>query len=286
MWTSAASVALTPTEKKFSCGRARERLRVGMRLLAVVSVACAARTASAERAIAVDVQGAPFAAAELVDALRMRLAHDGKPIRVRVTADPRGVRVEAHGGSRAVALDGLSGAAAARLVALVADDLLLDDLAPAPVPVRHAERTIEATAQLADWPGAMTTGVVELVTPVAGPMSIGVGVGGGALATGNLALDAGVVRLDACLRRGWLDVRAGALAEPIFVTTGKGDTTVELGGGASVRARLPIADRVRGVVAVGVDAFATQTHYSASGLSPTATPWLAAWLGLGVEVAL
>jgi hypothetical protein len=258
-----------------------------MRLLAVLSVACAARTASAERAIAVDVTGAPFEAAELVDALRVHLAHDGSAVRVRVTASEHGVRVEARGSSRDVELGGLHGAAAARLVALVADDLLLDDLAPVPVVAKPAERTLEATAQLADWPGALGTAVVELVTPVAAlrPIEIGVGIGGGTLATGKLALDAGVVRLDACLRRGWIDVRAGALAVPVFVTTGKGDATVALGGGASVRARIPIVDRVRAVAAVGVDAFATTTQYNATGQSTT-TPWLAAWLGLGVEVAL
>jgi hypothetical protein len=258
-----------------------------MRLLAVLSVACAARTASAERAIAVDVTGAPFEAAELVDALRVHLARDGGAVRIRVTASEHGVRIEARGSSRDVELNGLHGPAAARLVALVADDLLLDDLAPMPVAAKPVERTIEATAQLADWPGALGTGVVELVTPVAAlrPVELGVGVGGGALATGKLALDTGVVRLDACLRRGWFDVRAGALAVPMFVTTGKGDTTVAVGGGASVRARIPVATRVRGVVAVGVDAFANSTQYNAMGQSTT-TPWLAAWLGLGVEVAL
>jgi hypothetical protein len=53
-----------------------------------------------------------------------------------------------------------------------------------------------------------------------------------------------------------------------------------------VRARIPVADGMHAIVAVGIDAFATRTEYVEAGMAVVATPWWAGWLGLGVEVAL
>src|SRR5205823_5614031 len=81
-----------------------------------------------DRAVVADVAAAaPFDASQLAAALRLRLPAGGEPIRVRVVTTPDGVRIEARGNAREVALRGSTGTAAARLVALAATDLLLDD---------------------------------------------------------------------------------------------------------------------------------------------------------------
>ena len=110
-----------------------------LKLLIGLVIVCAARRAEAERSIVVEVTfAAPFDAAELTTAMRVRLAPEGPPVRVRVTLTPTGVQVEAPGGKRDLALTGLDHTDAARLVALAANDLLLDDLALAPAPPRTA----------------------------------------------------------------------------------------------------------------------------------------------------
>jgi outer membrane biosynthesis protein TonB len=94
-------------------------VRIGAAVVLSVSSA-----AFADRAIDVEVDGAPFAAGELAAAIRVRIPLAGPPLHVRVTAIAGGVHVEAPGGDRDVALRGRRGAEAARLVALAASDLL------------------------------------------------------------------------------------------------------------------------------------------------------------------
>ncbi|MEO8551300.1 MAG: hypothetical protein ABI678_15060, partial [Kofleriaceae bacterium] len=108
-------------------------------LLASLVVVLAVRKAAAERAIVVDEPAsAPFAANELAAAIRVRIASDGAPVRVRVTPTTTGVWIETRGERREVELAGLHGEDAARMVALAADDLLVDDVAPPPLPHGHA----------------------------------------------------------------------------------------------------------------------------------------------------
>jgi len=103
----------------------------------LVGLACAciapAVARADERVVTAEVAGAaPFDAAQLTAAIRIRTSTGRVAIRVRVFAIPGGVRIETRGNARDVALGGLIGPAAARLVALAAADLLLDDLATAP----------------------------------------------------------------------------------------------------------------------------------------------------------
>jgi hypothetical protein len=92
----------------------------------------ASSAAIADRAIDVDVDGAPFAAGELAAAIRVRVPLDGPALHVHVTAIAGGVHVEAPGGDRDVALAGRRGVDAARLVALAASDLLSPEPEPEP----------------------------------------------------------------------------------------------------------------------------------------------------------
>src|SRR4051812_48462647 len=133
MSTSAPSVAGGAPERSFSFRRgiARQRGCVSMKWLVgltITSVAPAAIRAD-ERPVIADVPAtAPFDAPQLAAALRLRLPASGAPIRVRVVTTPDGVRIEAGGSVREVALRGNTGPDAARLVALAATDLLLEEL--------------------------------------------------------------------------------------------------------------------------------------------------------------
>ncbi len=256
-----------------------------MRLFAVLTIALAAAPAAADRPIEVDADGVPFAAHDLADAIRVRVPRDGRALHVRVTAADGGVRVEARGGSRDVALEGLEGAAAARLVALAANDLWMDDLAIAPeVPVVR-RRTLSLVGCAAAWGNPLGGITADLVLPV-GSGLVAIEAGGGEVLGGSVQLASGVVRIDGGWRSSWLELRGGATVMPIDVSTGAGDATVLVGVGASARARVPVGDGVHAVIAAGVDAFATRTHYQLAGMSAFVTPAIAPWLGAGVEVAL
>jgi len=99
-------------------------------------------------------------------------------------------------------------------------------------------------------------------------------------------LAAAIVRADAGLRFGVLEVRLGLTAAPVIVTDGVGDQTVLLGANASLRARIELAPGLRGIVALGSDVFATRTEYRIAGMPAMATPQLAPWVAAGLEVGL
>jgi hypothetical protein len=247
---------------------------------------CTVRGAAAERSIAVDAPGAPFEAGELVAAIRVRVPVDGPPLRVRVTATASGVRVEAGGGARDVELASLHGPAAARLVALVASDLMLDTPAPIPIaaPATAHEPTLGVLATAAGWDGVLGGLALDLVLP-RGPWLVAFDAGGGTLLGGAIQLTAAMVGVDVGRREGPFEARVGVIAAPVLVTTDGGDRTVLAGARASVRARVPLGG-VRVVLAAGADAYATQTEYRIAGQSTSTTPRIAPWLAVGVEVPL
>ena len=223
----------------------------------------------------------------------MRVAPNGAAIRVRVTATEDGVIVSGARGSRAIGLTGRTGADAARLVALAAVDLELDDGTAAFVdapprvvapPATTKPITIGVVGSVAAWSSMVAGGAIDVAIP-RGRWLIAFDLGGGQLLNDDqLELSAAVVRGGGGVRYGWLDVRAGLTLVPINVTTGTGDQTVLVGAGASVRLRVPITELVRFVVAGGADAFATRTEYRTNA-TMTETPWLAPWFGAGIEMA-
>src|SRR5688572_20509547 len=162
-----ASVAGAGSETNFSFRRGDRRPshRVSTALVIGLGIVCTAAAAQAERAIAVDVApAAPFDAEELRRAIRVRLAPDGEPVHVRVTVIASGLEVAARtGGEGAIAgrpvdVAGLHGAAAARLVALAASDLLLDDLATLPEAERARRLTLGAIGGAAVWGSPLAGG--------------------------------------------------------------------------------------------------------------------------------
>jgi len=295
--TSVDLVARTHGHRKFSCRSAVRRLTRGVSpwLFVGVAMLVTSRRAEAERAIVVDAAGAPFAAGELATAIRVRVPAEGPRIHIRVTATERGVQIEAAGGVREIDLLGLRGAAAARLVALAADDLLPDDLpavaASAPAPARAGgggarrdRATLGVLGALASWSGTLADVAFEATVP-RDRWLIAVEVGGGKLMNNALNLTAAIGRADVGLRDGMLEARIGLTAAPVIVRNGAGDQTVLLGANLSVRARLPLAATVRAIVALGCDGFATRTTYVLD-LAPVTTPQFAPWLAAGLEVGL
>ena len=262
-------------------------------LAAGLSILCASSApARAERAIVVELaEPAPFDAAELTAAMRMRLPADGSPVRVRVTRTADGVRIDAAPGSRDISLNGLAGPAAARMVALVASDLLLADLAVAPELVVRAESRRRAPLSLgfaataAAWDGLLGGGSIDLGMPRGGYV-VAVEVGGAGLAGGPVDLLSGVVRADVGLPIGAFELRAGLTLAPIFVRTGVTDFTVLAGGNASARVRIPVTRASHAVLAIGADVFATRTQYVLGAMQLMSTPRIAPWFTAGMELAL
>jgi hypothetical protein len=271
---------------------------VSLRIVTGAIVLSLVRGVAAERAIVVDAVGVPFASSELVEAIRVRVPLAGPPLHVRVTSTAAGVRVAAAGGARDVALGDRSGADAARLVALAASDLLAIDssiaaapadvtarVAPAAAPISADTTTsLAVLASAAAWNGVLGGLTAELAFPL-GAWVIAADLGGGSSFGGQIELVDAEARLGIGRRIGPFELRLDAVAEPLFVTTGAGDFTALLGGGASVRLRIPV-ETMRVVIAGGADAFATQTEYRTAGADALTTPRIAPWLRLGLEVPL
>jgi hypothetical protein len=254
-------------------------------LLPIALLCVTAVPAFAERSIVVEVvDAAPFDAHELTSAMRVRLPSEGAPIRVRVSAASDGVRVEAQGNVRAVQLGDLRGAAAARLVALAANDLLLEDLAIEPLPPPRSPATsIGVLGAATAWQRPLGGLAFDLAVP-RGRYVLALDAGGSQVLAGPLSLSAAVIRASAGVRAGMFELRAGATFAPLFVDEGIGDRTILAGAGASLRFRFPIASGVGAVLAGGADVFATRTTYVIEGMSVLTTPRAAPWLAAGVEV--
>ena len=273
---------------------------MSLKLAAGLSIVCGgSMPAAADRAIVIELtEPAPFAATELADAMRMRLPADGSPVRVRVSRTADGVRVDTAPGSRDVTLNGLAGPAAARLVALAASDLLLEDLAAAPELVvrapppapslaedRRAPRTLGLLGSVAGWDGVLGAASLDLTLP-RGNYDAALELAGGTVVGGPVTLLAGLARIDGGVRAGVFEVRGGLTLAPISVRTGAGDLTMLIGGNASVRVRLRVTRASRAVFAAGADVFATRTEYVLEAARVMTTPRVAPWIAGGMEVAL
>jgi hypothetical protein len=257
--------------------------------LAVIGSAPAVIRADPRAILAEVAPTVPFDVPQLTSAIRLRVPAAGGTIRVRVLATPDGVRIEAGGNTRDVALGGLTGPSAARLVALAASDLLLEDLPAMPlarsrdVPMRSTGSTVTALGGAAVWPRAF--GRLSLDVAVArGAWLFAIEAGGGTLVDGPLQLSAATLRIGGGARVDLIELRATATLMPLIVSDGDGDRTILAGAGANARLRIPVAAAVHGVIAVGIDVFATRTSYVVDNMLVLTTPRHAPWLALGLEV--
>lgn len=269
---------------------------VFLRAVTGLTLACMATTARAERAVHVEVApGVAVTADEVATALRLRIADVGAALSVRVRPSGDGVIAQVDERVRAVALGGRTGVDAARLIALALADLaqvaVEEEAAPLEAgavvaPARRTRTSLElaVVGSAAAWSAPMAAVAID-VAAVRGRWLGAAELGAGKLVAGNLHLGGGTVRLGAGVRVGNLDVRAGLVLLPVWVSNGAGDQTVLVGGGASARLRIPVAPDLRLVVAAGIDAFATRTEYTVGAMTTLSTPWLAPWGGAGAEVS-
>jgi len=269
-----------------------------------------ARADAAPRALQVDIApGVPVQPGELATALQVRLA-PGRALAVRVTPVRDGAVAVAVGDTatdrgREVAIGTLAGADAARLIALAVADLALDDLAMAPPPTDavaavdaratpslvaapHGQLSVALVGTASAWSAPLVGGGLDAVYARGAPGRLGwlgfLEADGGGLASGALHLDAVTARAGVGVRWAAVDVRAGITAMPVWVSNGGGDQTVLWGGNLAARLRLPLTAAVRGVLAVGADAFATRSVYTIAATAVVSTPWLAPYVAVGVEV--
>jgi hypothetical protein len=258
---------------------------VSLRVLSIAAVACLAPRAWGERAVRVVARGAPFDADQLAAALRVRLAPEGAPLAIEVTAATADrVTVAIGDATREVELGGRTGPAAARLVALAIVDLALDDLTVAPgTTPRSRSLALALLGSATSWTGVLAGPTAELVVAGEGGLAA-LELAGAAHVGGTLHVTGATVRLCGGVRFAQLELRAGVAIAPVWVSDGMGDQTTLVGATTSARLRFAVRNDLRLVVALGLDAYTTQTTYQL-GEATITTPWLAPWVAAGMELS-
>jgi hypothetical protein len=251
---------------------------VSLRSLPFVVIACLCGHARAE--VQVQVDDAPFSAADLASALRVRV---NAALAVHVVGAGDHVTVAIGDTTRDVELGGRTGPDAARLVALAVVDLALDDLAVVPKSAPPASAlSVELLGSATVWTGVLAGATADLAL-AKGRWIAALDVSGTEHVSGTLGVAAAPVRACAGLRLDQLELRGGVAIVPTWVSDGTGDQVTLLGVTASARLRLMVTSKLGFVAAVGADAYGTQTVYHL-GMSTIATPWVAPWLAAGMEL--
>jgi hypothetical protein len=267
-----------------------------------------ASTALARVTVQVTCRGPlPFSTAELIEAIELRLPL----MRIDRRRALPAVEVEAAaadraaitvGGSRhALSIEGLAGAAAARVVALLALDLISSQQRdsepraqePEPLPAPRPSNLVFVGVS-----PRLTVGVSEWAASFEPTLDLGVrltrrffvyvesgftwtGAGEGKRA---LTLVEIPVRVGVAFRYAWLEARAGAALRPYLVSGAREeyeDQGLLAGGGLSLRALRSLTSRLVGYLAVGIDILTKRKAYSVGGDPALSTSWVAPWVGLG-----
>jgi hypothetical protein len=276
-------------------------------MFGVLSAQPGASSARAERQV-VCTGPLPFAQGELQEALLARWHLLGDVSVVRVKAEGGRTLVQVGAVEREVNLEGLAGEEAARIVAVMALDLAqagaplaVSSSAPSastaagrpgPTPpstrrhalragllllgpfdqsglVAHLEPTLDAGWEFVPGFGAfMTAGYRQ--ASASGVSS--------ALTLRELPLRAGLT-----LRRRWLELRAGGIAQPRFVDGPRAYRTTSWGAAVSIVARLALTSRLALMLAGGVDLFHTRI-FAMNDDATLRTSWVAPWVGAGIAL--
>jgi hypothetical protein len=239
----------------------------------------------------------PFSQAEMEEALRARRPLLGAGARIEVRADEAGRALVRVGRVEREVDDwgGRSGEEAARLVAVLAEDLAQSDL---PVVVSPPAASASATGREIrlgltvqspfDQAGAAAhvmpalEAAVDLTRGFAAFLTGGyrrVTAGGGFSA---LEMDEVSVRAGAAYQRRWFELRAGGLVRPYSVGGAGSYTGSTWGGTLSGVARWRVGRHLQLVLAAGLDALASRTVFSVNQRPILSTAWLAPWLGAGL----
>lgn len=275
----------------------------------IFSLVLASSAQAQARRVSVSCQGAlPFTSVELTEAIQLRLpvmripGADALPA-VRVQGrTPDRAAITVGPANRVISLKDLSGADAARVVALLALDLIsnlqrevassrpVGDVRKPHSPKRSNTVFVGVSPRLAvgvsEWSPTFEP-TLDLGLKISRYVSVfveagftWVGAGDGALAVSLVEIPA---RIGAAVRYRWLEARAGLALRPYLLSGGTDDQGVLVGGGGSLRVLRRMTAWLTGYLAAGVDLFATRKDFQVvKGETGLRTSWVVPWLGLGV----
>jgi len=244
----------------------------------------------------------PFSQAQVEEALRARRPLLGASTRIEVRTGGDGLTLVRVGSAqREVDWGGRSGEEAARLVAVLAEDLAQAAdpivLSAAPLPVTPNGRalwlglTLRSPFDRADL-AAHFEPTVDVAVDLAGGFAAFAGAGYRRSAAGAgfsaLTMDEVPLRAGAAYRRRWFDVRLGGVARAYSVGGAGSHQGVTWGAAASAALRWALGRRLSLVVAGGLDVLAARAMFSVNQQPVMSTAWVVPWLGagLGWETAL
>jgi hypothetical protein len=239
----------------------------------------------------------PFSRAELETALRPRWRLLGRPLErpvlVRQLSDGS-LSIEVGSSKVEIGLQDQTGEAAARIVALLAVDLLAESAAAdggrdqKKLPARGFTVSAQLLIPFVAGRSPSLEPTVDLGVRVLSFASVGLSLGYTSLSAGS-----GPTRLDVRefpLRAGvgyvghWLDVRACAVMRPYFVAGAGQDRGVHWGASVSATAYHQLTTWLAIAVSVGVDGLRKRTDFRVDNQSVLSTNWLVPWFGAGIAL--
>ena len=251
----------------------------------------------------------PFSRGELEGALRPRWRLLGRPLARPILVREHGdgtVTIDVGAGRREVRLQGQSGEAAARVVALLAVDLLAASAAAEDGPPQISAAVRDVGPALATPPGRYTASAQLLVpfvangwTPGLEPTlgmerrvlshaSIGLSVGFTSLEAGtapsSLRLREVPVRAGVGYGGAWFEVRLSGVLRPYFVAGLGTHQGVQWGAGISATAYHQLTTHLALAVSGGLDALYNRAEFRVENQSVLSTQWLVPWFGAGLAL--
>ena len=251
----------------------------------------------------------PFSRRELEGALRPRWRLLGRPLErpilVREHGDGR-VTIDVGAGQREVGLQGQSGEAAARVVALLAVDLLAESAAAESDPPQIGLAAREASPRAGTTPGRYTASAQLLVPFVANgwtpSLEPTLGLKRRVLSQASVGLSAGFTSLEAGtgasslhlrevpVRAGigyggsWFEVHLSGVLRPYFVAGPGTHQGVQWGAGVSATAYHQLTTHLALAVSGGLDALYNRAEFRVETQSVLSTQWLVPWFGAGLAL--
>ena len=266
--------------------------------------------APSEATFQVVCEGAlPFSRGELEGALRPRWRLLGRPLARPILVREHGdgtVTIDVGAGRREVGLQGQSGEAAARVVALLAVDLLAESAAGEGGPPQIGQAAREVSPGLATTPSRYTASAQLLVPFVANgwtpSLEPTLGLGRRVLSHASVGVSAGITQLEAGsgasslrlrevpVRAGigyggsWFEVRLSGVLRPYFVAGPGAHQGVRWGAGVSATAYQQLTTHLALAVSAGLDALQNRTEFRVETQSVLSTQWLIPWFGAGLAL--
>jgi len=240
----------------------------------------------------------PFSQVQVEEALRARrpLLGASATIEVRASGDG-GALVRVGTAERPVDWGGRSGEEAARLVAVLAEDLaqagdpMVVSAAPAPATDRMSARALRLGLALLspfdqDGVSAHFEPTIDLAVDLTGAFAAFVAAGYRRISAGAdfsaLSMQEVPLRAGVGYRRRWFELRLGGVARPYTVGGAGSHQGVTWGAGASAAGRWALRRRFSLMLVAGLDVMASRAEFSVNQQPILSTAQATPWLGAGV----